>query len=62
MRFALSVQNFGAYGDPRLLAGLARDAEQAGWDGFFVWMEGILEDAGTLEEMRALIRGGPRRD
>jgi len=37
MRFALSAQNFGPYGDPRLLADLARDAEAAGWDGFFVW-------------------------
>jgi alkanesulfonate monooxygenase SsuD/methylene tetrahydromethanopterin reductase-like flavin-dependent oxidoreductase (luciferase family) len=37
MRFGLSVQNFGPYGDPRLLADLARDAEAAGWDGFFVW-------------------------
>jgi len=24
------------------------------------WMEGILEDAGTLGEMRSLIRDGPR--
>ena len=37
MRFGLSSQNFGTYADPRLLADLARDAEAAGWDGFFVW-------------------------
>jgi hypothetical protein len=36
MHFALSSQNFGTYGDPRLLAELASDAEAAGWDGFFV--------------------------
>src|SRR5512137_1911371 len=24
-------------GDARTAAGLAREAEQAGWDGFFVW-------------------------
>ena len=37
MRFALNVPNFGQYGDPRLLAGLAREAEESGWDGFFLW-------------------------
>jgi alkanesulfonate monooxygenase SsuD/methylene tetrahydromethanopterin reductase-like flavin-dependent oxidoreductase (luciferase family) len=37
VRFGLTVPNFGEYFDPRLLATLARDAEQAGWDGFFVW-------------------------
>jgi hypothetical protein len=45
MRFALSSQNFGTYGDPRLLAGLARDAEAAGWDGFFVWDHLLRGDA-----------------
>src|SRR5215471_11888824 len=37
MRFALDTPNFGDYSDPRLLAELARDAEIAGWDGFFLW-------------------------
>ncbi len=37
MRFALNVPNFGEYGDARVLAGLAREAEESGWDGFFVW-------------------------
>jgi probable F420-dependent oxidoreductase len=37
MRFAINVPNFGEYGNPRLLASLAREAELAGWDGFFVW-------------------------
>jgi hypothetical protein len=23
--------------DARAIAGLARDAEEAGWDGFFIW-------------------------
>jgi hypothetical protein len=36
MWFGLNVQNFGTYGDPLLLASLARDADAAGWDGFFV--------------------------
>jgi alkanesulfonate monooxygenase SsuD/methylene tetrahydromethanopterin reductase-like flavin-dependent oxidoreductase (luciferase family) len=37
MRFAVDVPNFGDFADPRLLADLARRAEEAGWDGLFVW-------------------------
>lgn len=37
MHFAINVPNFGSFGDPRLLAELAREAEVAGWDGFFIW-------------------------
>ena len=37
MRHAIDLPNFGDYGDPRLLAALARDAEDHGWDGFFIW-------------------------
>ncbi len=37
MKFAIYVPNFGAFGDARVLANLAREAENAGWDGFFIW-------------------------
>ncbi len=37
MKTALSVPNFGSFGDPTVLVELAREAEEAGWDGFFVW-------------------------
>ena len=37
MRFALNAPNFGEYGSARVLAELAREAEECGWDGFFVW-------------------------
>jgi len=37
MRFAVNTPNFDLYSDPRLLAELAREAEDAGWDGFFIW-------------------------
>jgi len=37
MRFAVDVPNFGDFADPRVLADLARRAEQSGWDGLFVW-------------------------
>ena len=45
MRFALNVPNVGEYGDARLLAELAREAEETGWDGFFVWDHIAWEDA-----------------
>lgn len=37
MRYAIHLPNFGDYGDPRLLAELAGEAEDHGWDGFFIW-------------------------
>ena len=37
MQFAINTPNFGSFGDARLLAELAHEAEDAGWDGFFVW-------------------------
>jgi alkanesulfonate monooxygenase SsuD/methylene tetrahydromethanopterin reductase-like flavin-dependent oxidoreductase (luciferase family) len=37
MQYGVYVPNFGPYGDARVLAGLAYDAEAAGWDGFFLW-------------------------
>jgi alkanesulfonate monooxygenase SsuD/methylene tetrahydromethanopterin reductase-like flavin-dependent oxidoreductase (luciferase family) len=37
MRFGVSLSTFGSYADPRLLADLAREAEDAEWDGCFVW-------------------------
>ena len=37
MRYGISIPNFGDWADPRTMVGLARDAEAAGWDGFFLW-------------------------
>jgi alkanesulfonate monooxygenase SsuD/methylene tetrahydromethanopterin reductase-like flavin-dependent oxidoreductase (luciferase family) len=37
VRHAVYCANFGRLGDPRLLVDLAERAEQAGWDGFFVY-------------------------
>lgn len=37
MRFGLDVPTTGVFADPRLLADLAVEAEQAGWEGFFIW-------------------------
>ena len=37
MRYAINTPNFGDWANPRTLAELAREAEEAGWDGFFLW-------------------------
>ena len=37
MRFAVGVPNIGPFANPRGLIDLARAAEAAGWDGFFLW-------------------------
>jgi alkanesulfonate monooxygenase SsuD/methylene tetrahydromethanopterin reductase-like flavin-dependent oxidoreductase (luciferase family) len=37
VRFALNLPNFGDFADPHRLVDLARRAERAGWDGFFLW-------------------------
>ena len=37
MKFCLYVPPFGPYADALTLAKLARNAEDAGWDGFFIW-------------------------
>ena len=37
MHYGVYLPNFGAFGSARVMADLAQDAENAGWDGFFVW-------------------------
>lgn len=37
MRIGLHVPNFGSLADPAEVADLARRADAAGWDGFFLW-------------------------
>src|SRR6478609_11931859 len=37
MRYGMNVPIFGEYADVRLIAQLAADAENAGWDGFWIW-------------------------
>ncbi|WP_314177914.1 LLM class flavin-dependent oxidoreductase [Streptomyces winkii] len=37
MRFSVNIPNFGDFADPRTVAKVATAAEQAGWDGLFVW-------------------------
>jgi len=44
MKYGLDVGTTGEWGDVRLLVELARDAERAGWDGFFVWDVLLTDD------------------
>jgi alkanesulfonate monooxygenase SsuD/methylene tetrahydromethanopterin reductase-like flavin-dependent oxidoreductase (luciferase family) len=37
MRFAIGIPTVREYGDPGLLVELGRSAEEAGWDGVFLW-------------------------
>jgi alkanesulfonate monooxygenase SsuD/methylene tetrahydromethanopterin reductase-like flavin-dependent oxidoreductase (luciferase family) len=69
MLHAIDLPNFGDYGDPRLLADLAGEAEEHGWDGFFIWdhiiAPGAMPVADTTVTLAAIalethrIRFGP---
>ena len=37
MHFAIDFPHFGPFSNPHLVAELAREAEDIGWDGFFLW-------------------------
>jgi alkanesulfonate monooxygenase SsuD/methylene tetrahydromethanopterin reductase-like flavin-dependent oxidoreductase (luciferase family) len=37
MKFGMNVPPFGDFANPKALAELAKQAEDAGWDGFFIW-------------------------
>jgi alkanesulfonate monooxygenase SsuD/methylene tetrahydromethanopterin reductase-like flavin-dependent oxidoreductase (luciferase family) len=37
MKYGVHLPNFGSFGDVYVLIDLARTAENAGWDGFFLW-------------------------
>ncbi len=41
MKFGLSLPPIGPYSDPVYLSEIAVSAEQAGWDGFFIWDHSI---------------------
>ena len=44
MRHAVYVPPFASFGDVNLLVDLACAAEQAGWDGFFLWDHLLYQD------------------
>lgn len=44
MKFGVNLPQFEAFGDARVLAQLAHDAEAAGWDAFFIWDHILFDD------------------
>jgi alkanesulfonate monooxygenase SsuD/methylene tetrahydromethanopterin reductase-like flavin-dependent oxidoreductase (luciferase family) len=44
VRFGLSFPNFGAYAEPGVAVDLAVAAEEAGWDGFFLWDHIVISE------------------
>lgn len=69
VRFGLSFPNFGAYAEPSLTVELSSAAEEAGWDGFFVWDHIVVADGfpvadpwvllGAISQATESIRLGP---
>jgi len=45
MRFSINIPNFGDFAHPRTVATVAAAAEEAGWDGLFVW-DHVVHDKG----------------
>lgn len=37
MRYSINIPNFGDFADARIVIRVAQAAEQAGWDGLFLW-------------------------
>lgn len=48
MKYGLDIPTAGAYANPHTLATLAVEAEEAGWDGFFIWDVLFAEDQTTI--------------
>jgi alkanesulfonate monooxygenase SsuD/methylene tetrahydromethanopterin reductase-like flavin-dependent oxidoreductase (luciferase family) len=54
MKTGLYLPNFTPFGSARAIADLARDAEQSGWDGLFIWDEMTGFDTDTVDPWVAL--------
>ena len=48
MRYGIHLPTAGAFADVHLLTALARDAEESGWDGFFLYDQIAAEDGAPL--------------
>jgi alkanesulfonate monooxygenase SsuD/methylene tetrahydromethanopterin reductase-like flavin-dependent oxidoreductase (luciferase family) len=44
MQYGLFLPNFGPFGDARVLADLAHEAERNGWHGLFIWDHILFQD------------------
>jgi alkanesulfonate monooxygenase SsuD/methylene tetrahydromethanopterin reductase-like flavin-dependent oxidoreductase (luciferase family) len=50
MRYVINVPNFGGFADPVAFAEVARQAEEAGWDGLLVW-DHVVEEKSERREI-----------
>ena len=50
MNRALFVPNFGDFAEPQTFANLAAEAEDAGWDGIYIWDHILIEDATPMTD------------
>ncbi len=48
MKYGLDIPTVGAYANAQILATLAAEAEEAGWDGFFLWDVLFAQDQPTV--------------
>lgn len=55
IRNAVYAPNFNDYSDPRKLVELAVTAEEAGYDGFFLWDHLVFDASGALEVTDATV-------
>ncbi|MBM7773072.1 hypothetical protein JOD54_003276 [Actinokineospora baliensis] len=47
MRFSINIPNFGDFADVRAVARVAAAAEEAGWDGLFIWDHVVHDKAAS---------------
>jgi len=50
VKYGIFLPPFGELADPRRVAALASDAEQAGWDGFYLWDHMLAEPGMAVAE------------
>jgi hypothetical protein len=50
MKYAVDIPNLGAWSDPREVATLARQLENAGWDGLSVWDHIVFADGEAVAD------------
>lgn len=55
MSYGVYLSSIAEYSDPALLAAFAREAEQSGWDGAFLW-----DHVGQTDAARRVLSGGRR--
>jgi alkanesulfonate monooxygenase SsuD/methylene tetrahydromethanopterin reductase-like flavin-dependent oxidoreductase (luciferase family) len=55
LRYSINIPNFGDFADPKVVGEAARLAEEAGWDGLFIWdpLIGYNQQWGWVSQMAA---------